>query len=167
MDADYFRTMFDHLYWARDRVLRAAAGLGQEEYARPNGFVYGSIRGILVHCLAGEVIWLTRCRGEAPARFISQDEVPTLEALASVWRDEEARNRAFLAGVQDDQLKNDVVFQRRDGGEFRAPLWHLLTLVLHHTTQHRSEGAEALSRVGRSPGDLDFLVYTAEAGARS
>jgi uncharacterized damage-inducible protein DinB len=51
------------------------------------------------------------------------------------------------------------VFQRRDGSEMRRPLWEILTLVFHHTVQHRSEAAEALTMVGRSPGAVDFLMY--------
>ena len=45
--------------------------------------------------------------------------------------------------------------------EVWQPLWQLLTLVYQHTLQHRSEAAEALTMVGRSPGALDFPVYLA------
>src|SRR3989304_2404891 len=60
MDADYFGTVWDYCYWARDRLLAATEGLSEEEYAKPNGFVYGSIPGILAHTLGGEGAWVAR-----------------------------------------------------------------------------------------------------------
>jgi uncharacterized damage-inducible protein DinB len=45
-----------------------------------------------------------------------------------------------------------------------VPRWQLLTLVYHHTTQHRSVAAEALTMIGHSPGDFDLLVFTRETG---
>jgi uncharacterized damage-inducible protein DinB len=43
----------------------------------------------------------------------------------------------------------------------RQPRWQLLTSALLHSIQHRTEAAEALTMAGRSPGDLDFVVYLA------
>ncbi len=59
MDAEYFRFIYDYLYWARDKVLTAAEGLSEVEYTRDVGFTYHSVRGILTHALAGEAILAT------------------------------------------------------------------------------------------------------------
>ena len=37
--------------------------------------------------------------------------------------------------------------------------WEILTAVYQHTLQHRSEAAQALTLIGRSPGGVDFPVY--------
>ena len=159
MDADYFRTLFDHLYWARDRVLAAAEGLSDEEYGRENGFTYKSIRGILTHALGGEQIWLKRARGEALGGFLTEIDVPSVAALRERWLEDEAKMRAYLAGLTDEAVAGAVTFRGRDGNERSFPVWQLLTLVYHHTVQHRSEAAEALTMIGRSPGDMDFIFY--------
>lgn len=33
----YFQLLYDYGYWARDRLLAVANGLGDEDLARPNG----------------------------------------------------------------------------------------------------------------------------------
>ena len=166
MDAEYFRTVWDYCYWARDRLLAATEGLSEEEYAKPNGFVYGSIRGILAHTLGGEAAWLARWQDGASS-MLGEAELPTLAALRSRWAEEEAKMRAFVGGLSEAGLARDVKLRRRDGTEGSWPLWQLLAHVVNHTTQHRSEAAEALTLVGRSPGNLDMLFYFAERNARS
>ncbi len=163
INADYFRTLYDHLYWARDRVIAAAHKLGDEGYAKPNGFTYGSLRGILAHTMSAESFWLTRARGGTPAG-IAADDVPSVAALEARWREEEGKIRDFLANLKDEAVAQSLTFRGRDGNERSVPLWQLLTLVYHHTVQHRSEAAEALTIAGVSPGDMDFLVFMNERG---
>jgi uncharacterized damage-inducible protein DinB len=158
MDADYFRTLFDHLYWGRDKVLSAAEGMTEEEYAKPNGFTYKSLRGILTHCLAGESNWMARARGEAPLPT-REDDLPTVAALKARWSEDEAKERAYLAGLKDEDLTSIATFTGRDGNQRTMVVWHILQLVYSHTLQHRAEAAEALTMVGRSPGDMDFPMY--------
>lgn len=163
MDADYFRFLYDHMCWARDKVLAAAEGLSQEEYARDTGFTYKSIGGILAHTLGGETVWLPRLRGDQPAQTRFED-APDVAMLRSRWAEAESAHRAYLAKLTDAEVASDLVFTGRDGQERRVPRWQILTLVYHHTTQHRSEAAEALSLIGHSPGDMDVMVFTRETG---
>src|SRR5688572_16274255 len=102
MDVEYFRTLFDFTYWARDRLLAATEGMTEEEYAAPNGFTYKSLRGILTHALSAQESWLRRARGEVSgvidrSTLASEENVPTIEALRSRWAEEEAKQRAYLA----------------------------------------------------------------------
>jgi uncharacterized damage-inducible protein DinB len=164
MDAEYFRFIYDYLYWARDKVLMAAAELSEEEYTRDVGFTYHSVRGILTHALAGEAIWLPRAWREQPGPFITEDEVPTLAALRERWGVEESKQRAYLAKLTDSEAASSVTFKGRDGNDRKLPVWQILTMEFHHTVQHRSEAAEALTMLGRAPGDMDLMFYTRERG---
>jgi uncharacterized damage-inducible protein DinB len=38
-------------------------------------------------------------------------------------------------------------------------VWQMLAHVINHGTQHRSEAAALLTTAGRSPGELDMIVY--------
>ena len=162
LSADYFRMLYDYVYWARDRVLSAGDGLTEEEYANPNGFNYGSIRGILTHALVSEAGAIARWTGGTRPEGITQETLPSIEALGERWREEEAKLRPFLASLSDGDLDRDIVTRRPSGEETHRPLYVDLTQISNHATQHRSEAAEALTMVGRSPGDLDFSVFYRE-----
>jgi uncharacterized damage-inducible protein DinB len=163
MNTAYFRTLFDYNYWARDRLLVVTLDMPEAEFSKPNGFNYGSIRGILTHCLDGEYGWRCRFQGESRKDFIVEEDVVTPARLAERWREEEAQMRAYLGDLTDDALQGDFVWRDRDGRERSLPnLWLSLAHLANHSTQHRSEAAEALTMVGRSPGDLDLGLYARE-----
>ena len=165
MNADYFRTMVDYGYWARDRLMAAAEGMSDAEYAKENGFTCGSIRGILLHVLGSEAVYAGRWRGETVDPLINHETAPILAALIERWRQEEEATRAYLSKLGDADVEREIVSRRRNGEEFRRPLWQDITQIINHGTQHRSEAAEALTMIGRSPGNLDVSVYFSEKAA--
>jgi uncharacterized damage-inducible protein DinB len=159
MQPDEITTLFDYTYWARDQLMAAAEGLPDEEFLRDRGFTYGSLRGMLVHSMEAEAVWTARFLGEPVALPLGDDELTSVESLKLHWQAQEARLRRFLPTVTESLLRDDFVFRRRDGVEMRAPLWTLLLQVVNHGTQHRSEAAEVLTMLGRSPGNLDLLTF--------
>jgi uncharacterized damage-inducible protein DinB len=159
VDADYFRSLYDYLCWSRDKVLDGAEGLSREDYVRDVGLTYQSLRGILTHTLGGEAIWLSRATGEPPEPFVREDDVPTLAALRERWDAEISRQRRLMASLTDAAVMESVAFKTRDGTERTLARWQILTMQSIHTIQHRSEAAEALTMLGHSPGDMDFVLY--------
>ena len=159
MQPDEILTLFDYTYWARDRLLAAADGLPDEEFARDRGFTCGSLRGMLVHSMEAEALWTDRFLGEPVGPPVGEDELTSVEALKVRWQAQESRLHRFLESVTEKSLQDDFIFRRRDGEEMRTPLWALLIQVVNHSTQHRSEAAEVLTMLGRSPGGLDFITF--------
>ena len=160
MDAAYYRWLFEYNYWARDRVLERVAKLSHDEYVASRSLDYGSIRGTLVHWLAGESIWLSRWQGETPDRLIEENDVPTFEQLRKRWEQEERQMRSFLGQLTDAELAREVRYvSSRTHERYAITLWPLMSHLVNHGTQHRSEIALALTHLGLSPGDLDLVVY--------
>jgi len=167
LDADYFRTLFDYQYWARDRLLAAAVGMRADELGAPNGFSYDGLRTLFAHTLGTEVAWLNRMQGGA-GRSVdppTEDETANVDSLVAKWSDVESAQRSFLESLKDEDLTRRMEYRMRDGTPAHATVWELLTIVFTHTVQHRSEAAEALTLVGRSPGNLDYIIYMREKGA--
>ena len=148
--------------WARRRVLAQAALVSPEQYAAPALVPMGSLRGTLVHALSAEVTWRRRWQGESPVAPLSERELPTCEALHDRW---EAEGRAlwdFIAGLTDADLGRTVDYKTMKGQPMRNVLWHLMAHLVNHGTQHRAEAAMRLTDCGRSPGDLDLVVFLRE-----
>lgn len=156
---DYYRWLYDYSYWARDRILAQVAKLNQDAYIAPRALDYGSIRGTLVHWLAREAIWLDRWQDKADG-LIGEIDLPTFSTLTERWAREEARMRAFLSKLTDSQLLQTISYESAlTNNRYAIPLWHMMSHVVNHGTQHRSEVALALTQLGLSPGDLDLIVY--------
>lgn len=161
---DYIRTLFDAGFWARDRLLAAAEGMTEEEYARDCGLTYTSLRGILTHVLGAELLYFLRLTGQpAPpvdsAAAVTETNLPTIEAWKQRALEVETLVRSCLDSMTGDDLDSELTYVRRDGVKMVQPRWEVLTQVLQHGIAHRAEAAEALTMAGRSPGDLDFVIY--------
>lgn len=154
-------TLYDYSYWATGRVMHSTSQAGAEAFtaSRPELY-YGSLRGTLAHILTAEWIWRQRCQeGVSPAALFDPLAFPTVDALALRWKEEEIAMRAYLASLTDADLARTVEYYSTKGQPFQNTLWHLLVHVVNHGTQQRSEAAMALTAQGRSPGDLDMIVY--------
>lgn len=160
MDSASFRMLFDYNAWANARVLAAAAQLTPERFAEPTRLSHGSVRGTLVHVLGTEWMWRQRYqKGASPPALPDEAAYPTLAAVGQ-WADEEAAAaRSYLAGLNDAVLAAPVHYTNTHGSAFATPLWQILTHVVNHGTQFRSEAAVVLSQAGCSPGDLDFIAF--------
>jgi uncharacterized damage-inducible protein DinB len=95
---------------------------------------------------------------------MAPDQFMSVDLLVARWTEEEATMRAYLASLTDADLQQVVESRNSAGQVFRYPLWQILIHVVNHGTQHRSEVALYLTNFGRSPGNMDFLVYIDEQG---
>ena len=169
MSADHCRLLFEYHCWANKRVLDRAAQVPAADYCDSvPGLAFGSLHATLVHSLVAEIVWLARWQGRRPPRALSdarearnqsETQIKSFEELRDRWRREEARQRQFFAGLTDPALTAAVAYQSSDGGRFEEPLEQLVSHFINHGTQFRSEAAVRLTELGRSPGDLDLIVF--------
>jgi uncharacterized damage-inducible protein DinB len=162
---DYFQTLYDYNSWANRCILQATAGLSEADQRAPMPYGHGSLHETLVHILGAEWIWRSRWQGVSPTAVLRAADLPTLEAVRARWQAEEQAMRAFLAGLRDEDLKRAVHYTNTRGEAHAAPLWQLMAHLLNHGTHHRSEAAAILTALGRSPGDLDLLVFVRLCGS--
>jgi uncharacterized damage-inducible protein DinB len=169
MTAVHFKRLFEYNRWADQTILERIAELSHDEYERPLlSFVQdprlaererSTIAGTLPHMIGGEILWLARCRGESPARMMTQRTAPTLALVEEAWRSYLPNEAAFLESLTDERLEASVSYTTMSGMTESHPVRVVLAHLINHSTQHRSEIAVALTALGHSPGDLDLIVY--------
>jgi uncharacterized damage-inducible protein DinB len=153
-------TLYGYNYWVNALILKTATQLTPEQYAAPAKVSHGSLRGTLVHCFGGELVWRLRCQeGTSPPSLPGEDEIPSFDSLVQRWKEEEANMRAFLASLRDADLTKIVSYTTTEGNSYENTLWHLLLHVVNHGTQHRAEAAIILTDYGFSPGDIDLVLF--------
>jgi uncharacterized damage-inducible protein DinB len=153
--------------WANQRLLAAAARATPEQLASQR-LSRGSILDTLVHIMSGEGGWRVKCETGVQMALLDDERLvdfPTLEAVLIRWVEVNQAMRAYLHRLNDDDLNQTVLLRNRDGESFERVLWQPLLHVITHSTQHRAEGAEALTKLDYSPGNLDFKIYLREQAA--
>jgi uncharacterized damage-inducible protein DinB len=149
--------LFDYNYWARDRQLQACAGLTGEQFLRPLGNSFPSLRDTLTHLVAVEWLWLERWRGRSPRTLLAPAEFPTLAALSERWQAVEREMREYLAGLSEEALECPLTCVSTRGQAWTYPLWRMILHLLQHQSYHRGQVTALFRQLGVQPPKVDFL----------
>ena len=166
-------TLFDFSYWMKDRILDRAGRLTGAEFTVPSALTTRDLRGTLVHTLDVELSWRARLQRRPEAvwkKALSVTDYPSVAALAEHWRRDEAEMRAWLASLDDDLLAREFDLMASAATatpKERYPLWYYVLHIHTHTQQQLSDAAVLLTRMGQSPGNVEFLDYADAARARA
>ncbi len=148
--AEHTRSLVACTIWADDRILAAADGIDDAQYA--------GLRAQLEHMLGTQRWW----HAKWTSGVYAPPEVPTLADARRHYADSHAALRSFAATLTQDGWDRSGQWWLEFGYEQRMALGESITQVFSHAVQHRSEVAVILSGWGRSPGDLDYLRFLRE-----
>lgn len=156
-DAKQLRRLLNYNQWADERILTAVDGVAAEELTRPREAYFGTIATNLRHTLVAQRNWLARWRGEAPRPD---------QSITESWRDAYAAThgalRAYVGSLSDGDADRLLRWTDAQGNARQAVLADTITHLVNHGTAHRAETGLLLERLGRSPGDLDYVLYCRE-----
>jgi uncharacterized damage-inducible protein DinB len=159
---DALRKLFDYNYWARDRQLEACSALTEEQFLRPMGNSFSSVRDTLAHLVAVEWIWLERWLGRSPTKLdgaeYAAETFPTLGTVRERWQRVESNMRSYLSGLQDSALERPLSYTNFKGERCTYPLWQTLFHLVNHQTYHRGQITTLLRQLGAAAPAIDFLV---------
>lgn len=162
---EMIRALLSYTCVATRRLLDAMDGMSDEEMLLPRASMSrGGIGMVLLHALLAQRGWLRICRGYSADVALPGVEGGThLHNLRDGFTRMDDALQAFASQLGDDTLRELRVIepdQYNGWTRNRRRLWDALIHVVNHTTQHRAEAAMALTRLGRSPGDLEFDDFT-------
>jgi uncharacterized damage-inducible protein DinB len=171
----HFATEAYNNAWANHRLLKACAGLSQDEFvARRTGF-FPSIKATLNHILTVDWFYLEMLErslaglppAEDPGRHFEPEE--PYERCADLAREQRAADRRLIAlceSLGDDRLDATVSTKRRQGlvhDRVRRILAHLF----QHQIHHRGQAHAMLAGTAVKPPQLDEFFCTGEAHLRA
>ena len=160
------RELYAYSAWANARILDTAEQLTPEQLTT-QGDGFDSIRDTLVHTPSVQWLWLERWRETSPRELWDPAEFADVAELRTRWEAVEAATAEFVATLREPDLGRVVSYVNFQGERWAYPLWQQLLHQVNHATQHRSEAALLLTRLGYSPGWLDLLVYVDEQDGKA
>lgn len=152
-----------HNAWATRHLLGACRALTPEQLAATVPGTFGSVLATLQHIVAAEGFYQFLLAGRWPAWRWPPDQPPAPEGLASVAEACETFWEEFLAQPYDPGQRV-LVPDPRDGRVHDVARGVILTQVLDHGTDHRSQIATILSSIGVPPPRLDGWAYGRATG---
>jgi uncharacterized damage-inducible protein DinB len=151
--------------WANRRVLSKASRLPIAALRARSSLSYPSILASLVHILDTQWYWREAAQsGTVPLATLSAADFPTMKALRRRWDREDRLLLEFVRDLSDGELSGSVQYRWPRARPRSRRLSQILTHMVIHATQHRSELALSLTVRDLSPGSLDFIRYTARQG---
>jgi uncharacterized damage-inducible protein DinB len=160
MTAEHYRKLINYNYWAHQRVWECVLKLSEEQFKRPCDYSIGSVHDQIVHTMAAEWLWLQRLNGTSPESLFDSADYPTRESIRAKWDTVEADWRAFMDALRDDQLEETLHYTSISG---RAPrqnaIWQVLSHILNHSTDHRSQTLAVIHQVGGETIAQDLIFY--------
>jgi uncharacterized damage-inducible protein DinB len=163
MSIDLIRSIHGYNEWANDHILTCCERLTSDQFTQDVDVPWGSIRNQLVHQLIVHKRWLSwadeSLSGEdAYALTADPESYPDVSSVRSMWQEVNKQNKAFLYRLTPTELKRELRVEN-PAAEILIQVDQLMLHIAHHSMQHRTETAMALTTAGNSPGDIDYLFY--------
>ena len=162
MTPDEMRVLYEYNAWANRRNLEALSKVTTEEFLKPMGSSFGSLRDTIAHIYAAEWIWLERFQGRSPDSLPDVKVFQDVPSLKAKWAELEARLLAFVSGLTQDDLNRVIEYKTLKFGAYRNPLWQSMQHVVNHGTYHRGQITTLLRQLGAQPILTDLMHYYRE-----
>lgn len=161
-------TMFEYNSARNQRILACAANLSDAQLDAPTDYGLGSIRKTLWHTLVVEYGWRSFLLGiDARALLPPILQTGSIAEFQAFQHEESERASGYVADLSEDGLVAPTNFAVPGDSGRTLVVWQILSHILCHSMQHRSELALWLTQYGQSPGNLDFLFYMEDALAQA
>jgi uncharacterized damage-inducible protein DinB len=143
--------------WSNLRLLRACAGLSEEEYKAKRTSFFPSLHATWKHIVLVDEFYIDALEngGRGQAVFDGEEHLQTLAQVTVAQRAADRRLVAFVEELPDDAaLARGVVLQRTDGPHFDH-IGDVLAHLFVHQIHHRGQVHAMLSGTRLAPPQLD------------
>lgn len=162
MTPEEIRVLYDYNAWADHRALDAASALTPEQFVKPLGSSFSSVRDTLAHICGAEWIWLERFQGRSPSSLPDTTQFTDVPGLRAHWDQLEARLLTFVRGLRQSDLDRVLEYKTLKFGVYQNPLWQSMQHVVNHGTYHRGQVTTMLRQHGAQPILTDLMHFYRE-----
>jgi uncharacterized damage-inducible protein DinB len=157
---DYFLQLHAYNDWANQLIIKTAQGLTDEQLHANTTYSHGSFRDTLYHLYGAEWFWRQRIQGNPRSAFIDNEAFSDLNSIKAYYTQEAADMKLYIESLAEEDFSKEITYKNSKGEKYSQIISFILTHVVVHGMQHRSELAIMLTDYSHSPGNIDFVVYT-------
>ena len=154
--------LYDFNAWANHRTIDAVAALTPEQFTKPMGSSFSSVRDTLAHICGGEWVWLERFLGRSPSAMPDNSRFADLDSLREHWAPIGSQLLKFVRGLTQEDLNGVLEYKTMKFGVYKSPLWQSLQHVANHGTYHRGQVTTMLRQHGAQPIPTDIMHFYRE-----
>lgn len=155
--------LYDYQRESNDHLFEVTANVGASDLT--NVIVDGqpSIRDTLVHMISTirthNAWWSGKLPGEEAFELtLNFESFPDIESIRMFWASADQEVNTFIGSLSSNADLERTYSRITPEGENRiGVLWEMMLHVVNHGTQHRSEVAMMLTKLGHSTGDMEIL----------
>jgi uncharacterized damage-inducible protein DinB len=162
MTPEEMRVLYDYNTWANRRSLSAAAKLTPEQFLKPMGSSFSSIRDTLAHIFGAEWVWLERFQGRSPGSLPDGSHYTEIESLDEAWAEFEPRLLNFVRALTQEDLDAVMEYKTLKFGAYSNPLWQSMQHLVNHGTYHRGQVTTMRRQHGAQPILTDLMHFYRE-----
>jgi uncharacterized damage-inducible protein DinB len=167
MNPEQVRTLYLFNQWANRNVVGACAALTEEQFTRPMGNSFPSVRDTLAHIYGAEWAWYERLFGRAPASLAAGMESPDFATLQKKFEEHDAKLVDHVSKLSEADLHRVLEYKNLAGKELSNPLWQIFQHLANHGTYHRGQITTMLRQLGAKPVSTDLIGYYREQAAHA
>lgn len=154
-------TLVEYNQWANNRLMRRAANLSSKQLTAACWLSGGNLMNTLIHLADAQYSWRVACReGSLPGKRLSEEDFAGVKALRAYLKEEDGALIEYVTSLDETALNETIEFRWSQARPRKRTLWHVLVHVVNHGTIHRSEIGQYMDTIGRSPGNMDFIMFT-------
>ena len=165
MTPEEMRGLYEYNAWADRRLMDAAGKITTEEFLRPMGSSFGSVRDTIAHIYGAEWIWLERFQGRSHDSLPDATQFQDVPSLREKWLELEGRLLGFVGKLAQEDLNRTLEYKTLKFGVYRNPLWQSMQHAVNHGTYHRGQVTTLLRQLGAQPILTDLMHYYRERAA--
>jgi uncharacterized damage-inducible protein DinB len=162
MTPEEMSLLYDFNAWANHRTIDAVAALTPEQFTKPMGSSFSSVRDTLAHICGGEWVWLERFLGRSPSAMPDNHQFADVGSLREHWAPIGSQLLKFVRGLTQEDLNGVLEYKTMKFGVYKSPLWQSLQHVANHGTYHRGQITTMLRQHGAQPIPTDIMHFYRE-----
>ena len=135
------KDLFGYNWYSRRKLLKSMAEIPWETVTESSGASFDSIRGIFIHSLQAEDLWIRRLSGKSTEGIYGTPpaEYANINSIKEYADKVEAETNEYLEQLTNQKLQSVLEYRGRDGNINRNETEDILVHVIEEEIHHRGE----------------------------